>query len=91
MGAVDGVRIGVGPGCRGVDWNGKRYNTVRGQIHVPDASPSQFRNCADVDVLPGRSWHLGQAEAEELRCTSCGKRKLALFGPVCAWCGGDCV
>jgi hypothetical protein len=71
-------------------YDGRRYPATDSVAEIPNTD-GKLRQAKGADVLPHACVSLSHLDLPELRCTVCGRKKLALMGPLCAWCGGECV
>lgn len=81
------LRVRVPDTAQVATYNGTEYPVRGGVAVIPDDGKLRQQK---PDVLPITSVSLSQLPLAELQCAECGRKKLAIFGRVCAWCGGVC-
>ncbi len=90
---ADTVRVEVPKSAVAAVLDGRNYPAKDGVAELPGSVRDY--GAARSNILPakGHFLSLSHTDLPELRCTNatCGRRKLALYGPVCAWCGATCV
>jgi len=86
---MDAVKVPVPSGCRGIDLDGRHYPAKGGYSVVTGQRATELKRIEDT--LPVNRHSFSGCRLAEIQCVSCGKRKFAIMGPECKWCGGNCI